>query len=251
MPDVHQDIDFLTRAVALAERSGAALVFLGDYVDAVGPRWKDPSALRALVHALSELAHSHAPGCLFLPGNHDVQAIHAGRHRAALLISGDEAQVEKLDRAMPAVAGYGTLLGEWSKEFLLSWQLAAVVHGYLATHAGVARRHWPWAASPDLDGQIHTFHAETQTAWERFVIRNEMGPLFEAGPGRGGKKAPVGGPLWMDWDSEFVDDLPLPQVVGHTRGREARRKDRSWCIDAGQTCAALIDPELGVRLLRV
>ena len=62
--------------------------------------------------------------------------------------------------------------------------------------------------------------------------------------------APVGGPLWLDWDSEFVDDLPLPQVVGHTRGREARRKDRSWCIDATQTCAGLIDPNAGLRILK-
>jgi hypothetical protein len=55
--------------------------------------------------------------------------------------------------------------------------------------------------------------------------------------------------LWLDWDTEFVDDLPLPQVVGHTRGAHARNKDRSWCIDCAQTSVALLDPDFGLSIL--
>ncbi len=251
IPDLHQDLDFLDRSVALARREDATLVFLGDYIDGIHPRWKDPAALGAVADRLPELALGHGAGCVFLAGNHDVQALQIGRIRAGLLIEGREAEVAKLDAAIPAAPAYGRLLGAWPKDFLLTWRIAALVHGHLATHAGVARRYWPWGAAPDPAGQARAFLAETQTAWDRFVQRNEDGPLFEAGPGRGGQIAPVGGPLWLDWDTEFVDDLPLPQVVGHTRGREARRKDRSWCIDAGQTCAALIDPDLGLRVLPV
>lgn len=249
VPDLHQDLDFLDRVVAFARREDAALVFLGDYVDGINPRWKDPSALGALADRLPELALTHAAGCFFLAGNHDVQAIQAGRMRAGLLIEGREDEVARLDAAIPAAPAYGRLLGAWSKDFLRTWRVAALIHGHLATHAGVARRYWPWGAAADAAGQARAFLDETQAAWERFVQHNADGPLFEAGPGRGGRLAPVGGPLWLDWDTEFVDDLPLPQVVGHTRGREARRKDRSWCLDAGQTCAALIDPDLGLRVL--
>lgn len=251
IPDVHQDLAFLQRAVTRAEREGAALIFLGDYVDAINPHWNDPAALRAVSRALPELASNHRSGCLFLAGNHDLQAIQNARHRAALLIAGDSEQVEKLDRALPAAAGHGELLGAWSSDFLLSWSLAATFHGFLLTHAGVARRYWPWGAAPDPAGQTRAFLTDCRVAWEKWLLRNEDGPLFEVGPGRGGRNAPVGGPLWLDWDSEFVDDLPLPQVVGHTRGREARRKDRSWCIDASQTCVGLLDADRGLRVLKL
>lgn len=251
VPDIHQDVGFLQRVVARAEREDAALVFLGDYVDGIDPRWRDISALRAVARALPELAATHRRGCVFLAGNHDVQALQAGRHRAALLLAGEHEQVEKLDRAIPFAAGYGELLGMWSRDFLLGWKLSAIAHGTLITHAGVARRYWPWGASPGPEDQALVFLADCETAWEKWLLRNEDGPLFEVGPGRGGRNAPVGGPLWLDWDTEFVDDLPMPQVVGHTRGREARRKDRSWCIDAAQTCVGLLDPDLGLQVLKI
>jgi hypothetical protein len=83
------------------------------------------------------------------------------------------------------------------------------------------------------------------------VRQNELHPLFHAGPGRGGILAPIGGPLWLDWESEFVDDLPYPQIVGHSRSSEVRRKDRSWCIDAAQSRAALLHPDFGLRILKI
>ena len=251
VPDVHQDLGFVQRSVALAEREGAALAFLGDHVDAVTSQWRDASALRATARLLPELAETHRGGCLFIAGNHDVQAIGLARHRAALLVAGDGDMVAKLDAATPAAAGYGELLGAWSRAFLQSWTLASVVHGYLLSHAGVARRYWPWGAAPDPAAQARIFLSDARTSWERWLLHDEEGPFFAVGPGRGGRQAPVGGPLWLDWDSEFVDDLPLPQVVGHTRGRDPRRKDRSWCIDAAQSCVALLDPDLGLRVLRV
>ena len=251
VPDVHQDLGFLERAVARARAEGAALIFLGDHVDAVDARWSDPAAMAAAARALPELAETHAPGCVFLAGNHDVLALQAARHRAALLIQGDEEQVAKLDAAMPAAAAYANLLGAWPQNFLRGWRLVAEVHGFLLSHAGVARRFWPWEAAPDKAGQMRALLREADAAWARWLFKNEDGPFFEVGPGRGGRNAPVGGPLWMDWDHEFVDDLPLPQVVGHTRGRAARRKDRSWCIDASQSCVALIDQDRGLRVVKL
>jgi hypothetical protein len=251
VPDVHQDIGFVDRAAALALREGAALCFLGDHADAVDPRWRGEAALRAVATRLPELAETHPHGCVFLAGNHDVEALRLAHLRARQLLAGEDSLVAALDAAHPAASTYACLLGAWPASFLRTWGIAAVAHGYLLSHAGVARRLWPWGVSASPEVQTETFLRETDRAWAAWLARGEEGPLFAAGPARGGRGAPVGGPLWLDWDHEFVDDLPLPQIVGHTRGRQPRRKDRSWCIDAAQTTVGLLDPELGLNVVKV
>jgi hypothetical protein len=249
VPDVHQDFDFLQRAVALAVREGAALCFLGDHVDGVSSRWRDPAHLRAVADLVISLARTHPRGCLFLAGNHDVDALHHARARHAL--SQDVAGLAALDAARPPGIAYSYLMTVWPEEFLATWRIATIAHGYLLSHAGVARRHWPWSASGQVEAQAQAFLQLADKAWRGWLTQGTIGPLFAAGPARGGSTAPVGGPLWLDWDNEFVDDLPLPQVVGHTRSREPRRKDRSWCLDAAQTAVGLLHPDLGLRVLRV
>ena len=60
---------------------------------------------------------------------------------------------------------------------------------------------------------------------------------------RGGEQ-PCGGITWQDWNDEFRDDLPCPQLVGHTSSSDgARQQGRSWCIDGGQTCYACLSGE--------
>lgn len=251
VPDVHQDLAFLEYAAAFAQREGAALCFLGDTVDAINPRWRESAALQSVAKALPELAESHPHGCTFLAGNHDVEALRLGRLRARHLLEDDSAAVATLDAAYPAAPAYTQLLGAWTTSFLRTWSIAAVAHGFLLSHAGVARRYWPWAASAHPADQAATFLDETHQAWLRWLQTGEENALFAVGPARGGKNAPVGGPLWLDWDYEFVDDLPLPQIVGHTRNREPRRKDRSWCLDAAQSALGLLHPDLGLRVIRL
>ena len=251
VPDVHQDLGFLDRAVALARREEATLCFLGDHADAINPQWRGEAALRAVAERLPELAETHPHGCVFLAGNHDLEALRMAHLRARFLLAGDEASVAKLDAAQPAAPSYARLLGAWPSAFLRTWGLAAVAHGFLLSHAGVSRRIWPWGASTEPALQVEAFIRGANAAWAGWLARGEEGPLFAIGPARGGRDAPVGGVLWLDWDQEFVDDLPLPQLVGHTRGRDPRRKDRSWCLDAAQTAVGLLDPDLGLRVLRV
>ncbi len=70
---------------------------------------------------------------------------------------------------------------------------------------------------------------------EEFLPHQYFG-LLAAGQARGGD-APVGGITWQDWNLEFKDELPFPQIVGHTQSPEgARQKGRSWCLDGGKTC---------------
>ena len=249
IPDVHQDMDFFKRAVEYGRRESAVLVFLGDYVDSINPRWRSPAAQSAIATALPELARTYSPGCVFHVGNHDMQALRIARYRSALRSAGHTAQLAQLDATLPEAAGYAELLDLWPEEFLRTWRIASHAHGFLLSHAGVARLHWPWLASRDASAQTHAFLAQAAAAWESWVLDNAGSPLFEVGPGRGGTRAPVGGPLWLDWESEFVDDLPWPQIVGHTRGASARHKDRSWCIDCAQTVVAVLDPDFGLRVV--
>jgi Calcineurin-like phosphoesterase len=251
VPDVHQDLGFLERAVALARQEGASLVFLGDYVDTIDPRWCGESALRAVAKALPEIAETHPHGCLFLAGNHDVMALQIAYSRARQLLSGDPARLAPVRDARQPDANYAALLGAWPQTFLKTWRLAAVCHGFMLSHAGVARRFWLWDADTDTAGQTSAFVAQSTRAWLDWLEQGVESPLFAVGPARGGQLSPLGGPLWLDWDDEFVDDLALPQLVGHTRGREPRRKHRSWCLDASQSCAGLLDPALGLRVVKV
>lgn len=251
VPDVHQDLGFLERAVALASHEGAALVFLGDYVDTIDRRWRSEAALRSVANALTEIAETHPHGSLFLVGNHDVMALQIAYSRARQLLAGRTELLAPVHAARQPDSAYTTLLGAWPQTFLKTWRLAAVCHGFLLTHAGVARRFWPWSAAPDTAGQTHAFIHNSTADWLKWLEKGDESPLFAVGPARGGRLAPLGGPLWLDWDDEFVDDLALPQLVGHTRGHEARRKHRSWCLDANQTCAGLLDPVLGLSVVKV
>ena len=118
-------------------------------------------------------------------------------------------------------------------DFLRTRRIAAVCHGFLLSHAGVARRFWPREAAPDTAGQTEAFIKRSTVDWLNRLDRG------------------ADSPLWLDWDNEFVDDLAVPQLVGHTRGREARRKHRSWCLDGSQSCAGLPDPVLGLRVVKI
>jgi len=88
--------------------------------------------------------------------------------------------------------------------------------------------------------------------WDGLVadlFDQEDHPLFSPGKARGGTQ-PVGGPLWLDWDEEFTDALPLPQLVGHTVGKAPRQKGRSWCVDCRQTVYVVLQdgvPEMRWR----
>ena len=251
VPDLHQDLGFFKRAVALAEQEGAGLLFLGDYVDSLNPRWRNAPSLEAIAKALPELAETHPHGCLFLAGNHDLMALQTAHSRARHLIAGRADLIASVQAARQPENNYSALIGAWPRQFLRTWQIAAVCHGYILSHAGVARRFWPWSAAPDNAGQTRAFIESSSRAWVRWLEEGADNPLFAVGPARGGKVSPIGGPLWMDWDAEFVDDLELPQIVGHTRGIEPRRKNRSWCIDASQSCVGLLDPALGLRMVKL
>lgn len=102
------------------------------------------------------------------------------------------------------------------------FKLFVVVDGYLLTHAGITSQ---------LFGRFpkdHPIDLVFNEAWEALFTEDQNHYLLMAGRDRGGPGI-TGGALWCDWGS-FTPIRNIPQIVGHTSGREPRwthwREDR-------------------------
>lgn len=213
--------------ILAAETAWDRIVFLGDYLDTRFPR--EVASLEETVDWLEDFATECGDRVTRLLGNHDLpylevlQQLEAGAKDS--LTVRFPAGVEILPRHVIAVAE------GWPASFRRGFRLVAEVEGWLLSHAGVHPSFWPAGGSPGES--LAQLEAEAEAALAD--LPGTQSPLLEAGLARGGFQ-PVGGLTWLDWDDEFEDGLPLPQLVGHTRHPgEALQGGRSWCLDGGQT----------------
>ena len=248
IPDVHQDIGWVERILEKEGTGNSApdlIVFLGDYFDS-----HRPSRLRAGVGDtclwLNETQRRLGTRAVFLLGNHDIQYLEAKpvcdryrtpRHLRYKCGSAFSHNAAKL------------IAKRLAPEFWQQARLFVVVNGWLLSHAGVASAHWP--ASAATADSLLTLDASCRQALQSTLHPGtDAHPLLRAGIVRGGD-SPVGGITWLDWDNEFQDALPLPQIVGHTvNPAGARRHGRSWCLDGGQTCYGVLTlDDFSVRMV--
>lgn len=82
--------------------------------------------------------------------------------------------------------------------------------GFLISHAGIAK------------GLLEFLNVDYET-----YLREK--DFYQIGFARGGS-CPVGGLFWCDFHFEF-ECIDIPQIVGHTRGKEIRQIENSYCID--------------------
>jgi hypothetical protein len=119
------------------------------------------------------------------------------------------------------------------------WQQArcfVTAHDFLISHAGVAAQFWPVAES--TDAALGVLEQRCEKALEQ--ANHKRADLLAPGRIRGGDG--LGGITWQDWNMEFNDELPLPQIVGHTRSANgARQKGRCWCLDGCQSSYGLLN----------
>lgn len=233
IPDVHQDIAWVARILA-QEKEVDRIVFLGDYFDTrrVGP---GTAGKEATCEYLMELWLTLGARVQFLLGNHDVQYLEAKpwcdryqQPRQLLYECGSaftQKGAQKVAKGLPM-------------EFWRCARLFLPVNGCLLSHAGLTADFWP--QMNDIEQALSVLDAE---ATDALAMKSEARQrLLDVGRARGGP-ADVGGLTWLDWDDEFKDGLPLPQIVGHTVSHVgARQKGRSWCIDGFQTCYGLLTP---------
>jgi hypothetical protein len=113
-----------------------------------------------------------------------------------------------------------------------------LIDGWLFSHAGVHPEWWPGIGKTPAE-QMENFDAYWDRAVEQ-IFEVPEDPIFAAGKARGGV-ADVGGPLWLDWDAEFEDELEIPQIAGHTCCAKQTQKGRSYCVDMAQSAYAIVE----------
>lgn len=237
--DLHQNMEWLDRVLMQEAGNFDHLILGGDYFDPYEPPPTTVS-LDKTVDRLNRLLDEHGERMTILFGNHDFPYYVASRM----------ADPGFFYHPFSDLKGYDSLSAKEVAQSLRPefWQAARFfveAHGYLISHAGVAGAFWPEAMT--TNESLDRLEEKCEDA--RRDANKRRHAILAPGRVRGGDSNALGGITWQDWNMEFSDeDIPLPQIVGHTKSATgARQKGRSWCLDGAQTCYGIMD-ENGLRL---
>ena len=215
VPDVHErvwQLKALEDPISKADR----VVMLGDFYDTFVKPGANVEAMCGFVRqALTN------PKFTVLLGNHDC---HYYFDNHAFKCSGYRPSTGAIVR---------TLLQDKEIERSRLW---TKVGPYTVSHAG-------------FHPLTQDFLKEDQDKLIGIAMKEDFHPVFAAGYGRGGS-APLGGPTWLDFHTEFEHVDGMPQIVGHSAGKEVRvqtAKDgaKDFCLDTSGKHYAWVDEESG------
>lgn len=230
--DVHQDVEW-ARAVMEHEKGNFdRLLFNGDIAHTRKSR-KEVSGIRESARFYRSLIE-----------NYDVNM---GNHELPIMESWRANSVFKTRKNLLNPASGYTKSNSLHFNREMTWELwrkvslFRVVNGVLVSHAGIGSE--DWGIYETTEQILDRIWRDSQQALEEVSTFQHY--FFRAGSTRtDGKEKGFGGPLWRDWDTEFTDDLPLKQLVGHTTMTSVvRMKGKSYNIDGGQTVYALINED--------
>ena len=249
VPDIHQNYRFLENILEReTSESIERVVLLGDYFDSRELAFRGPGAARKTARLIYQLEATLGNRLTLLWGNHDVPyyLYQSSSDRSVKCCLTLRRLSQQMGLAPESELAADAVCEEWPPAFWEKLRPFAQIGGYVLSHAGIHRSHFPEKARSaarslkTLDGQ-----------WSEGLVKLRAGkgpdPLMDAGTARGGEHLGVGGITWLDWDREFVDDLPFCQIVGHSWCPSRRKVGRSHCIDYGQCAYAVLGRELEVR----
>ena len=230
--DLHQDVAWLDRVLEAEAGDFDHLILGGDYFDSYQPI-RTATVMETCMR-LNALLEEMGDRLTVLFGNHDVPYYVASRMQDPGFFY----------HPFSDLKNYSTQSAREIAHALDSkfWQRARCfvrAHGFLLSHAGAAGKFWAGAESEDA--ALDTLEQRCEDALA--AANHKRHSIFAPGCVRGGEG--IGGITWQDWNMEFSDEeIPLPQIVGHTRSASgARQKGRSWCLDGEQTCYGLLDAD--------
>lgn len=232
IPDIHQNIEWAKAIIGLEIGNYDHIVFLGDEFDSFWGPPKVASVGDTARFVLEVQSGKYGPATQLL-GNHNLSYMEAWR-------SASKFRNPKF--LFNACAGYtNSKANEISK--ILTWndwkkfKLFALCNGWLLTHAGLRANNF----RPFLDAEksLNVLNQEFNEAVNH--INAFPHHLFVAGRDSGGPAA-FGGPLWLRPNYFEDNEIPYPQIFGHTHTGKgvAKQYGRSFCIDGGQTTYAII-----------
>lgn len=228
--DPHQDVAWMQEILRRESGRVSHVLLGGDFFDT--HRSAGIATVEETCRFLARLSEEWGDRLTVLLGNHDLPYLEA---RSSLLRGIDP---WRLHHACP---GYTSEAAKMIADILPAnfWEAARlfqVVNGYLVSHAGLCSRFW--RDDLPVDEALISLAETCAIALER--IAEVRLPILGCGRARGGSQL-VGGIVWLDFNFEFSDAIPLPQLFGHTPARKgARREGRSWCLDGHQSCWAVV-----------
>ena len=229
IPDIHHDIPWVDRIMDAEFGHVDGVILLGDLFDSFAPR----VSAKRVIYRIQDLMHEIPT--VWNVGNHDIQYLW-WKHRSQL-----GHHPTRYNEGNPfASAGYSKARAQkivryMDRDLAACAQMMTVCQGYLISHAGVNSR----LCAPVGDDAyvLEDLFTKSQAALAAFDSQN---PFFYV-PRRRNGVHPFGGVLWQDWN-DFQDDLPWPQIVGHTTmPKEINPRGRSWCLDNEQTTYGVLE----------
>lgn len=220
--DVHQRLDWFNAVLEHERGNYDHMVFGGDAMDSFD---SPPIVAGARETAKWYAQLLQTPNVTVCLGNHDLPQRE---------VHGYAKQHRRKPHLLNACSGFTQskaieFAKEMTHELWSKVRLFVVANGWLLSHAGIREDNWH-SHLTDEENLGHLWR-EAEKAVE--MAPHHPHPLFQCGYSRCGT-APYGGPLWLDWDTEFEDNLVYPQLVGHSHLANVHRSiGRSWCIDSG------------------
>jgi hypothetical protein len=213
LSDVHTNIHSAERIIT---KEGADLnIFLGDYFDSFGDSPRDNG--QAAMWVKQRL---YKDNYIFLLGNHDVSYLTPSEFTTKCSGYSTGKQM-----AIDVHIGKSDTIGfKW-----FHW----LNDDILLTHAGISNR-WLQAfkvSTLDFKGWL----TEQAKNASKAILEGNPHWFLSVGKSRGGLQ-PIGGPLWCDWETDFIPIPGYSQILGHTPGSYVRCRSfgtnsSNYCID--------------------
>ncbi len=237
VPDIHENLEFLKYIFAVEDTTSFDhIVLLGDYFDPPGVVNPCEKRLQQVAGTLMGFKEIFGERLHILCGNHDLP------YYALRPVCGDN--TGRPNQVISQWLGNTTceraeIINElWDEAFWKDLKGAVLLDGWLFSHAGVHAGWWP-EDLPDSQARADWLDQQWREGFDHIFDQSEPA-IFSVGKVRGGT-APLGGPIWLDFDEEFEDALEVPQIVGHTRCAKQTQKGRSYCIDMMQSAYAILE----------